>query len=329
MKGKRVVWPQRGQVEIEEFDIPSVGENQVLVQTDVSLISPGTERAFLLGLPNAAGSYPQRPGYSNVGEVIDVGAGITDIAVGDKVASAAGHTSHVLLSSSNVFKVPEGLVSEHAVFFNLCAISLQGVRKARIELGEPVLVMGQGLIGQLALQLAKLSGAFPAIGVDIAENRLQLALECGADYALNPKNADFEKQFAEITNGKGPAVVIESTGAAEPVNTAFKLAGWHGRVILLASTRGETEKVNFYRDVHKKGLSIIGAHNSIRPRHDSSAWFWTTQDDCQLTLSLLAHGRITVDKFITHHFQSEQAPEAYKLLMEWAEELLGVVIEWN
>ncbi len=329
MKGKRVLWPQRGQVEIEEFDIPSVGENQLLVQTDVSLISPGTERAFLLGLPNAAGSYPQRPGYSNVGEVIDVGAGITDIAVGDKVASAAGHTSHVLLSSDNVFKVPEGLVSERAVFFNLCAISLQGVRKARIELGEPVLVMGQGLIGQLALQLAKLSGAFPSIAVDIAENRLQLALECGADYALNPKNADFEKQLAEITNGKGPAVVIESTGAAEPINTAFKLAGWCGRVILLASTRGETEKVNFYRDVHKKGLSIIGAHNSIRPRHDTSTSFWTTQDDCQLTLSLLAHGRITVDKFITHHFRSEQAPEAYKLLMEWAEELLGVVIEWN
>lgn len=329
MKGKRVVWPQRGQVEIEEFDIPEVRENQVLTKTIVSLISPGTERAFLLGLPNAVSSYPQRPGYSNVGEVIEIGAGVTGIAVGDKVASPAGHSSHLLLSANNVFKVPDGLAEESAVFFNISAISLQGVRKARIELGEPVLVMGQGLIGQLALQLARLSGAFPAIAVDVAENRLKLALECGADFALNPKDADFENKLSEATKGKGPSVVIEATGSPEPVNTAFKLAGWCGRVILLASTRGETKSVNFYQDVHKKGLSIIGAHNAVRPNHDSSAAFWTSVDDCRLTLSLLAHKRLMVDKLITHRFNSVQAEEAYKLLMDWAEELLGVILAWN
>ncbi|MFQ6040719.1 MAG: zinc-binding dehydrogenase [Candidatus Poribacteria bacterium] len=329
MKGKRVVWPQRGQVEIEEFDLPVVGENRVLVKTDVSLISPGTERAFLLGLPNAVGSYPQHPGYSNVGKVIDIGAGVTGIAVGDKVASAAGHASHALLSANSAFKVPDGLTEEAAVFFNLCAISLQGVRKARIELGEPVAVMGQGLIGLLALQLARLSGAFPVIAVDIAANRLKLASKCGADFALNPQDPDFEEKLSEITEAEGPSVVIEATGSPEPVNTAFKLAGWRGRVILLASTRGETESVNFYRDVHKKGLSIIGAHNSVRPSHNSSAAFWTSADDCRLTLSLLAHGRIIVDKLITHRFNSAQAEKAYKLLMDWAEELLGVILAWN
>jgi len=329
MKGKRVVWPQRGQVEIEEFDIPDVGENQILTKTDVSLISPGTERAFLLGLTNAVGSYPQRPGYSNVGEIIEVGTGVTDIAIGDKVASSAGHSSHLLLSANSAFKVPDGLAEESAVFFNLCAISLQGVRKARIELGEPVLVMGQGLIGLLALQLARLSGAFPVIAMDIAENRLKLALECGADSAINPKDADCEDKLAEITKGKGPSVVIEATGSPEPVNTAFELAGWRGRVILLASTRGESKSVNFYQDVHKKGLSIIGAHNAVRPSNNSSAGFWTSADDCQLTLSLLAHGRMIVDKLITHRYNATQAEEAYKLLMDWAEELLGVILVWN
>ena len=329
MEGKRVVWPQRGQVEIEQFDVPDVGENQVLVKTDVSLISPGTERAFLLGLPNAAGSYPQRPGYSNVGEVIEIGSGVTGIAVGDKVASAAGHSSHALLSANNAFKVPDGLKDELAVFFNLCAISLQGVRKARIELGEPALVMGQGLIGLLALQLAKLSGALPAIAVDVAENRLKLSLECGADFALNPKDDEFENKLAEVTQGAGPSVVIESTGSAEPVNTALQLAGWCGRVILLASTRGETKSVNFYRDVHKKGLSIIGAHNAVRPSQNSSAAFWTSADDSRLTLSLLAHGRLVVDRLITHRFNSMQAGEAYKLLMDWSEELLGVILNWE
>jgi threonine dehydrogenase-like Zn-dependent dehydrogenase len=189
--------------------------------------------------------------------------------------------------------------------------------------------MGQGLIGLLALQLARLSGAFPVIAVDIAENRLELALECGADFALNPKEDDFDNKLAEITTGEGASVVIEATGSPEPVNTAFQLAGWRGRVVLLASTRGETKSVNFYRDVHKKGLSIIGAHNSVRPRHDSSADFWTSAADCQLTLSLLAHKRLIVDKLITHRFNCLQAVEAYKLLMDWAEELLGVLLTWK
>ena len=357
MKGKRVVWPQRGQVDIEEFDLPAVGKNQVLVETDVSLISPGTERAFLLGLPNAGSSYPQHPGYSNVGDVIEVGAEVDNIAVGAKVASSAGHSSHVLLSADRAFIVPEGLTNagggfggkgegdkhempkppvpnpppnlEKAVFFNLAAISLQGVRKARIELGEAVLVMGQGLIGQLALQLAKLSGAFPSIAADLIESRLKKSRECGADFALNPEDEAFQEELTRITAGAGPQVVIESTGSPEPVNTAFKLAGRGGRIVLLASTRGETEKVNFYRDVHRKGLKILGAHNAIRPSQESSPGFWTSQDDGKLTLALLANERLMVDKLITHRFEGERAPEAYKLLMDWDENLLGVILSWK
>ncbi|NIT59040.1 MAG: zinc-binding dehydrogenase, partial [Aliifodinibius sp.] len=106
------------------------------------------------------------------------------------------------------------------------------------------------MIGLLALQLARLSGAFPVIAMDIIENRLNLAMECGADYIINPKDAEWENSLSKITQGKGPSVVIEATGNPEPVKTALKLAGWHGRVILLASTRGETKSVNFYQDVH-------------------------------------------------------------------------------
>ncbi len=78
MKGQRVVWPNQATVEIEEFDIPPLGDNEVLAATECSLISPGTERAFLLGLPNAQGNYPSYPGYSNIGRVIDAGANVSD-----------------------------------------------------------------------------------------------------------------------------------------------------------------------------------------------------------------------------------------------------------
>jgi L-iditol 2-dehydrogenase len=330
MKGQRVVWPSQATVEIEDFDIPAVGDNEILVETECSLISPGTERAFLLGLPNAQGSYPSRPGYSNIGRVVEVGANVKDLAVGARVASSMGHTSHFVASRERVIKVTEpSAPPEEVVFFNLCTISLQGIRKARVELGEPVLVLGQGLIGLLAMQLARIDGGLPTIAVDLTDSRLELAKRVGADYALNPKADNFKESLAAATNGKGAAVVIEATGHPDAVNTAFDLAGWCGRVVLLASTRGETEAVNFYRDVHKKGLTVFGAHNGIRPRQESSPHFWTSRDDWELSLQLIAHKRIDVAPLTTHRLRGTDAPEAYRLLMEWDPGLLGVVLEWG
>ncbi len=329
MKGQRVVWPSRATVEIEEFEVPDLDNNDILVATERSLISPGTERAFLLGLPNAQGSYPSYPGYSNIGRIVEVGRNVEGFAIGDRVASSRGHTSHLVASPDSLIKIADPVLAEEAVFFNLCAIALQGVRKARIELGEPVVVLGQGLIGLMAIQLSRLSGALPVIGVDLAESRLTLAKTVGADDTLNPESPDFERSLAEMTKGKGPAVVIESTGNPEAVNTALRLAGWCGRVVLLASTRGETSNVNFYRDVHKKGLTIFGAHNAVRPRRESFPNFWTSRDDCELTLQLIAQHRITVAPLITHRLPWTDASQAYQLLMEWDANLLGVVLNWE
>lgn len=330
MKGQRVVWPGQAKVEIEEFEVASPTDSEVLVATECSLISPGTERAFLLGLPNAQGGYPSYPGYSNIGQVVEVGSNVKGFAIGDRVASSRGHTSHFVASPEHLLKITAAnLPSEEAVFFNLCTISLQGVRKARIELGEPTVVLGQGLIGLLAMQLAKLSGAFPIVGVDLADSRLKLSATVGADETLNREGPNFAQRLAEITGGKGPAVVIEATGHPEAINTAFALAGWHGRVVLLASTRGETERVNFYRDVHKKGLTVLGAHNSVRPRRESSANFWTSRDDWELSLQLIAHRRIVVAPLITHRLRGTDAAKAYQRLAEWDANLLGVVLDWK
>ena len=330
MKGQRVVWPSRAKVEIEEFEFPSLGDNEILVATECSLISPGTERAFLLGLPNAQGRYPSYPGYSNIGVVIDSGRDVDGFKIGDRVVSSKGHTSHFVATPDNLLKVTEvALSSEEGVFFNLCTIAMQGVRKAKIELGEPVLVLGGGLIGLFGMQLAKLSGGLPVITADLSDNRLQLATRVGADYTLNPETEDLNDQLGKITDGKGLAVVIEATGHPPVVNTAFQLADWHGRVVLLASTRGETERVNFYRDVHGKGLTVLGAHNSVRPRHESSPNFWTLRDDWELSLQLITHGRIVVAPLITHRLAGTQAAEAYQLLMEWDQNLLGVVLNWE
>ena len=330
IKAQRVVWPSRAKVEVEAFALPPIGDDEVLVATACTLISPGTERAFLLGLPNAQGRYPSRPGYSNIGTVIEVGKAVTNCQVGERVASTQGHTSHFVTSPNRLLKVASADVpAEEAVFFNLGAIALQGVRKARIELGEATLILGQGLIGLLAMQLSRLSGATPLIAADLTDSRLEISKSMGADHAFNPEDANFSEQLGDVTNGDGPAVVIEATGHPDAISTALDVAGRDARVVLLASTRGETPKVNFYRDVHKKGLILYGAHNAIRPRQESSPNFWTLEDDSLLLLRLIAEKRFNVTPLISHRVPGEEAPSAYQLLMEWNPDLLGVVLQWN
>ncbi len=330
MIGQRVIWPSRAKVDIEEFEIHAIKDDEVLIESECTLISPGTERAFLLGLPNAQGSYPTRPGYSNIGKIIEVGKNVSGMAIGDRVASTIGHTSHSVSSPNRLFKVESSdAPAEEVVFFNLSAIALQGIRKARIELGESTLVIGQGLIGLLALQLAKLSGAYPLLAADLTDSRLELSKSIGADYILNPEDNEFPHQLNDGTMGKGPSVVIEATGHPDAISTAMKVASWGARVVLLASTRGETPKVNFYRDVHKKGLILYGAHNSIRPRQESSPNFWTSDDDSRLMISLISHKRFNVVPLISHKIPGHDAPKAYQMLMEWNPELLGVVLNWN
>ncbi len=330
MKGQRVVWPERAKVEIEAFEVSSLAANEVLVETECTLISPGTERAFLLMLPNARGSFPSSPGYSNIGKIADVGRAVKGYTVGERVASTHGHTSHYVTTPNRLLKVAgASTVAEEAVFFNLGAIALQGVRKARTELGESTLVLGQGLIGLLALQLSKLSGAIPVIAADLTESRLDISKKVGADYTFTPEAVNFAEELADATSGKGPAIVIEATGHPEAILTALEIAGWGARVVILASTRGETPNVNFYRDVHKKGLTLYGAHGSIRPRGESSPHFWTLEDDSVLVLSLISEKRITVAPLITHRLAGCDAPKAYQLLMEWAPGLLGVVLQWS
>jgi 2-desacetyl-2-hydroxyethyl bacteriochlorophyllide A dehydrogenase len=320
MKTWGVVWPAAGQVEIEERELPEPEAGELLLEAERTLISPGTERAFLLNLPNTSGKYPQRPGYNFAGRVLEVGPGVGGFTLGQRVVAAGPHAAHALVRDAQVCALPEGVPWEAAVFFNMGTIALQGVRRARIELGEGVAVIGQGLVGLLALKFARLQGAAPLIAVDPVESRLAQSRTCGADLALTPQQA---QELEEL-----PPVVIEATGAPDPINAAFQLARPGGRVVLLASTRGETQ-VNFYRDVHRKGLSVLGAHNSARPGQESRQGLWTWQDDCRAVLRLMELGRLGVGELITHRVRAREAIRAYGLLAAWDPGLLGVVLEWK
>jgi 2-desacetyl-2-hydroxyethyl bacteriochlorophyllide A dehydrogenase len=328
MLGQRATVVSLGRVELLPFEPPAPQAGEVLVQTTTTLISPGTERAFLLALPNTTFTYPLYPGYSNVGQVIALGAGVDGFRVGDRVATPAAHASHVVVKAARCVPVPPSLPDDSAVFFNLIAIAMQGVHKARIELGESVVIIGAGIIGLLAAQLARLAGGVPVISIDTDAGRRTLAERCGADMTFNADDhlLDALRQYLDAD---GANVVIEVTGAAAPILTAFQIARTRGRVVLLGSARGDVEQVNFYRDVHRKGLTIIGAHEITRPAHESFAGWWTQIAEQRTALNLLTLDRFSVAPLVSHRFSWREFPRAYDLLAAWDSQVLGMMIDWR
>lgn len=328
MQGHRAAVLQHGTVIIEPFAVPVPGVGEVLIATTTSLISPGTERAFFLGLPNTNAPYPLYPGYSNIGRVVAVGTGVSGVGVGDRVATPAAHASHVIVSAARCVPVPPDVPDEVACFFNLIAIAMQGVHKARIELGESVVVIGAGLVGLFALTLARLNGGLPVISVDRDATRLNLARQLAADAAFTA-DEQLPVLLRDYLHADGAAVVIEATGAGAPILTAFQIAKSRGRVVLLGSARDDVAGVNFYRDVHRKGLTIIGAHEITRPAHESFPGWWTQVEEQRTALKLLALGRLTTDALISHQFTWRDFPAAYELLRSWDTATTGMVIRWE
>ncbi len=331
MKGKRIVFSSAGNAELEDFELPELQAGCVLLKTEYSALSAGTERACLVGMANTSKCFPQYPGYSVSGRIIETGPDVGEFHAGDRIiAYHSNHACHSVKHIRDITRIEDNSISsKDAAFLMIAAMSLQGVRKARIELGEHVLVIGLGLLGLFAVQLAVLDGGFPVTALDLEEQRLRLAIDLGADYAFSPAAEDFTEKFKKIADGKGANVVIEATGMSDAMHQALACAARRGRIIALGCTRNPVERIDFYQYIHRPGISIIGAHNFVRPGDDSSPGYWTMQDDLKILLKLLAAGRIRVSPMIHRTVSPEDAPAVYSSLAENSRSCLGVVFDWR
>jgi threonine dehydrogenase-like Zn-dependent dehydrogenase len=336
MRGYRLAAKRPRHLELEGFELPDrPPPGAVLVQTTFTLISTGTELANWTGLTVDRralgadwGERPYRPGYSYVGVVHAVGDGVTALAVGDRVCGQGGHASAAILDAAKIAVVPAGVSDMQAAFATLLVITMNAVRRAGIALGERVAAVGLGLIGNLALQQARLCGALPVAGSDPLASRRAYAERVGL-VALNPAAADFEERVRELTDGERFDVVFEATGSPAAFTPALKLAAPQGRVVALGSTRGLIEQFDLYCDVHVPGITVIGAHVDTAPRLPNWANRWTEEGSRALALRLLAERRLDVDSLISHREPPERAPELFALLADRRAEAMGVVLDWQ
>lgn len=332
MKGFRIVFPAPNKIDIEEFDVKEPSENEVLIETIATLISTGTELTALTGeFPEQSAwsayvKYPFLPGYSGVGKVIKCGSKVKDFMVGDIVAVTSPHATHAVVRAEQLIKVPENVSVEDACFHTIAAGVMNSVRLAKVSLGESVVIIGLGILGQMAIIFSRMAGAYPVIALDVAENRLKIAKGSGATHTLRADNWDnVRKEVKRITKGRMADKVFEVTGNPNVIPEAITLTRNLGYFIVLSSPRGRTV-MDFHDEVNRPSRTIIGTHFTSQPEYETPYNPWTRKRNTELFFDLLSAGYLKINHLVSHVYRWHEAEKAYKMLMEDRTRAMGVIL---
>ena len=324
-----------------ELTMPSPKAGEVLVRLTRSALSSGTERANLIGVPDGGVgifakddgtvTWPRHCGYSSVGVIEALGEGADGLCVGDRVAlSWSKYARYQVLPANRIYRLPENVSDASAAFTHIATFPMAAIRKCRLEFGESAMVIGQGVLGQLAIKILKAAGAVPLMVADLKDGKRQQALKIGADCAFDPTAPDFiERVKAAADEGgarmrgnvrdAGPRVVIEVTGSGKALDEALDVVAPYGRIALLGCTRDSQFSIDYYHKVHGRGVTLVGAHTLARPEGESAPGWWTERDDALAFVRMLAHGRISCDDLVEETHDVVEAPEVFGRLARSAD----------
>ncbi|MCU4742998.1 zinc-binding alcohol dehydrogenase [Natronoglomus mannanivorans] len=328
-----VVFTDVETVEIENRAVPEPGPEQVLISTDRTLVSTGTELTVLSGdvPPGSAWDdhieYPFTPGYNNVGTVVETGADVEGVEEGQRVATYGSHAAYVCSDAEACRPIPDGVSDDEAVFFTIAEIVMNGVRRSDLTWGEHAGVYGLGLLGQLAVRVSQAAGARPVVGLDVAQSRLEYLPDAPGVTGANPLEDDAEAVVREATGGSLADVVFEVTGNPDVITDELEVLREQGRFVVLSSPRGETS-FDFHDHCNSPSYTIVGAHNSSHPSVATPANPWTQHRHAGLFFEYVADGSLEVESLVSHRESVTEAPGLYETLLADRTDAMGVVLEW-
>ena len=261
--------------------------------------------------------------------------------VGDRVAIAgAGYANHAEINSvpkNLIAAVPDNVSFEEAAYTTVASIALQGVRLAKPELGEYVVVSGLGLIGLITVQMLKSNGCKVA-GLDFDQSKIDLAAALGCDLVLNLSKDDAVKNIEQFTGGRlaDCTIITAAAKSNQPIELAGEITRRKGQVIVVGAVG-----MNVPRDVYYKKELEIKISMSYGPgRYDSSYEEggvdypydyvrWTEQRNMESVLSLISQGKLNVKALTTHRFNLSKAINAYEMIQEGKDHFVGIILEYN
>ena len=322
-------------LDVGEFGTDNLKPTEVLVKTEISTISSGTEKANITGDPSCSTtnapnvSFPRCLGYSSAGYVVAIGSDVKSVSVGDKVlVTWKFHKNYNVCDVNNLVRIDDDMDFSSASLAFIATFPLNGIRKTRLEFGESCIVMGLGILGQLAVKLARAAGACPVIAVDYNEERRNYALKCGADYAFSPAEPDFAKKVKEVTGG-GAKTAIEITGRGEGLDMVLDCMAKFGRIALVGCTRNSNFTIDYYRKVHSPGIELHGAHTMARAQLESRPGSYIDKDDARAVLKMVKANRFTISDLVSEFVSPKDCFEIYSRLVEGKNYPICVQFDWS
>jgi len=338
-EAEAVVFERPFEVSVRKFLLPDLEPTDILARTTYSGISIGTERWILTNrYKGTIDKFPHIPGYQRVGIVEEVGSGVEHLEVGDRVFLANrsckfiegqrlhpqswnGHVGLSVTDEKLAVPLPKGTKDIEACLSVMAAVGCLGIKMSNIREGELVIVIGQGMIGQMSAQAARRRGA-TVIASDIIQKRVDLSQRYSADIAVNAKEKDLSEVLKEMGRNEAD-VVIDTTGIASIFDTCLDFVkgqcgvggGYRGGRICMQGYYPDLIQVDFHK-THRKRPTVLFP----------CGW---DHEDILAMLKSMETGYCIIEPLITHVFSADKAQEAWKFILEKPEETLGVVLKWG
>jgi len=209
-----------------------------------------------------------------VGEVVEMGDSVTDYQLGDQVCTYGPLSETVIVNAVNNYKLrkmPAGASWKNAVCYDPAQFAMSGVRDGNVRVGDVVVIVGLGAIGQIAVQLAKKAGASLVIGVDPIAHRCDIAKRHGADVCMNPIGTDVGLEIKKLTNKLGADVIIETSGHSDALQAALRGLAYGGTISFVAFAK-PFNNFNLGREAHFNNAKIVFSRACSEPNPEYPRW---------------------------------------------------------
>ena len=335
----KLVAPEK--ISLENVEIPTPGENEVLVKVKVCGICGSDIHSYKGKHPFV--HPPIVLGHEFSGVIHRVGDGVKNFSSGDrvvvepnivcgkcynclhgrynictnlKVIGCVGYdgafSEYIVVPENKVLKLPDGISFDDAALVEPLAVAVHAVRKSGQKIGDRVLILGAGTIGLLTLQVANLAGAREVIITDLLSYRLEKAKNLGADKVINPELEDLVELIHKEYGKEGIDLIYDCVGVDKTISQAIQIAR-KGTRIMVVGVPEEKIKIDLSL-IQDRELEIIGSLMYIR-------------EDFIEAIDLVQKEKIKADSFVTHHFKLKDIEKAFRLVTEGKEKILKVLIQ--
>ncbi len=339
MKIREVVVTGQNRVELQTVDIdaPVLAPNELLIDTEYTFISSGTELANYTGREpkvfqkGAWCEYPWRSGYANVGVVRNVGTDVTRAAPGDRVFTYGRHASTIRYSQDRlVAPVREAVDPAVVAASRMAGVAMTAIIVGEIGTNPWVVVFGLGLVGNLASQMFQIHGC-RVIGVDPVAERRKLAERCGIEHTVGGSADAAQAAVQEITGGGLGNITVDAVGHSGVVMQALRATASHGQLIILGSPRVSVhgDLTDLLSETHLRWITIRGALEWCVPMYPDIGNRTSQWSKQQTIFDWMARGQLHVEPLISHCLKPEQIKQAYDGLLNEPNVYTGVVLDWT